>query len=255
MKRRSSWIWTVLILLGGIALLGGILYGLTSYEPEFYSAGATPGEYETTELSAKLITRVQDLKNDIRSKPDWGGSLSETDLNCFFRANLGETGSLTDMLPTGFHSPRIRIVGDTIQLGLRYGSGTFTSIIWVEVRAWLVKDEMNLIALELRGLKAGALPLGCQSLLDQITDLAQESNIEVTWYRHEGNPVGMFRFYADQLRPTTQIHTFRIRDGQIAMAGRTRLENAPALAPSLTPIRSLGSESPAGVPVPPVVRP
>ena len=41
---------------------------------------------------------------------------------------------------------------------------------------------------------------------------------------------------ADQIRPTTQIHTFKIDGGTIAIAGRTRLESAHTTAPGLNPL-------------------
>ena len=229
--RRKSILLTLLILLGAAAFTFGTLYVVLTNEPAFYAAVAEPSGMESGEKSAQFVTRVQDLKNDIRSKPDWGAAFRADDLNSFFRENFSEGGGLTGVLPAGFHSPRVTVEGDRLRLGLRYGQGTFSAVFSVEMRAWLVKDEVNLIALELCSLNAGSMPIGCQSLLDNITEAAHDSNVDVTWYRHDGNPVGLFRFYADQLRPTTQIHTFRVAEGTVTMAGRTRLENVGAQAP------------------------
>jgi hypothetical protein len=236
--RRKSLILTLAILLATAAGVAGVLGVLLKHEPEFYATepvAAPAGWEEVQTQSAILVTRVQDLKNDIRSKPEWGASFRAEDLNCFFRENLSADGGLTDLLPPGCHSPRVTIDGDKIRLGLQYGTGFWSTVIWVEMRAWLVKDETNVIALELCGLRAGALPLGCQSLLDSITEAAHDSNIDVTWYRHNGNPVGIFRFYAGQLQPTTQIHTFRVADGVVTLGGRTRLDTAIAAAPPGVP--------------------
>lgn len=223
--RRKPLLLTTAILSAAAAAVVGVLGLLLKHEPEFYAAHEPYG-CEAQEQSAMLVTRVQDLKNDIRSKAEWGAVFRAEDLNCFFQENLSQGGGLTGVLPKGCHSPRVTINGDRLKLGLQYGSGFWSTVIWLEMRAWLVKDETNLIALELCGLKAGALPLGCQSLLDSISEAAHDSNIDVTWYRNDGNPVGMFRFYADQLRPTTQIHTFRVSDGAVTIAGRTRLDTS-----------------------------
>jgi hypothetical protein len=228
--RRKSLLLTVAILVTAAAGVAGVLGALLKHEPEFYAAGE-PAVPETLTQSAILVTRVQDLKNDIRSKSEWGATFRAEDLNSFFQENLSAGGGLTGVLPKGCHSPRVTIEGDKIRLGLQYGEGFWATVFWVEMRAWLVKDETNVIALELCGLKAGALPLGCQSLLDAITEAAHDSNIEVTWYRHDGNPVGVLRFYADQLQPTTQIHTFRVADGAVTLGGRTRLATSVAAAP------------------------
>ena len=103
--------------------------------------------------------------------------------------------------------------------------------MWVELKVWLVKDEVNLIAVELCGLHAGGLPIGGQSMLDSISEAAHDSNVEVTWYRHGSNTVGLFHFYADQIRPITQIHTLRVADGTITVAGRTKQETPAAGLP------------------------
>lgn len=222
--RRKSVLLTLLILVVTVALVGGGFAAAVKHEPDFYTALPTVTGYDATERSSRLVTHVQDLKNDIRSKADWGAQFTADDLNCFFRENLTETGGLVGVLPQNCHSPRVQIEGETIRVGLRYGTGSVSAVLWLELKAWLVKDEVNLVAVELCGLNAGGLPIGCQSLLDTISEAAHDSNVEVTWYRNNGNPVGLFRFYADQIRPTTQITTLRVADGSITVAGRTKQE-------------------------------
>ena len=64
----------------------------------------------------------------------------------------------------------------------------------------------------------------------RISEAARDSNIEVTWYRNRSNPVGLFKFYADQARPSAQIMTFEVKDGKITVAGRSFDESSPGLA-------------------------
>lgn len=232
--RRKHKLLTLAILLMAVGLVLGILGLMLKVEPDFYEVDSADGG-QSFEQAARLVTRVQDLKNDIRSKAEWGASFRAEDLNAFFSENLSESSGLRDLLPPGCHSPRVKIDDDRIRIGLRYGSGLWSTVLWIDMRAWLVEDETNVIALELRGLRAGVLPMGCQSLLDSLTEVAHDSNIDVTWYRHEGNPVGIFRFYADQLTPTTQIHTFKVADGALTIGGRTRLDaSAGATPPGLS---------------------
>lgn len=237
MRRRLRSILLTVGLLGLVfGVTGGVLGGALKQEPEFYVRLAEAPAWETSERASALLTRVQDLKNDIRAKADWAGTFRGDDLNAFCQENLCAGTAYAGLLPKGFHSPRVVIEGDRVKLGLRYGEGFWSTVLWVELKAWLVKNDTNVIAVELCGLKAGNMSIGCQTLLDSLSEAAHESNIEVTWYRHDGNPVGLFRFYADQLRPTTQIHTFKIDDGKVAVAGRTRLETAQATVPGLNPL-------------------
>ncbi|QEL21124.1 hypothetical protein [Limnoglobus roseus] len=237
MRRRfRSFVLTAGLLTLLLGVVGSVLGSVLKQEPTFYQKLSDLPEWDNGERASGLMTRVQDLKNDVRSKADWAGKFHGDDVNAFCQENLCEGTSYANLLPKGFHSPRVVVEGDHIKLGLRYGHGFWSTVIWIELKAWLVKNDTNVIAVELCGFKAGGLSIGCQTLLDTLSEAAHDSNIEVSWYRHDGNPVGLFRFYADQLRPTTQIHTFKIEEGAITVAGRTRLENAQATAPGLNAV-------------------
>lgn len=223
------------LLLGGVsACLGSILY-LAKREPAFYRDAPSLSEWDAREKSARLLTRMQDLKNEIRSKPEWGDTFTAEDLNCFFRENMSRRGGLCAILPEGFHSPRVAIEGDRLKLGFRYRDGFWSTVVWVELKIWLVANEVNLIAVEVCDLSAGSLPIGSQSILDAISEAARDSNIEVTWYRHKGNPVGLFRLYADQPRPAAQVLTLEVKDGNIVIAGRSFLDQPGAAPVGVTP--------------------
>lgn len=221
MRRRRPLFLALALLLVLFALLGGGLLYAAKREPEFYARTPCPADWDTREKSAKLLTRIQEFKNEIRSKQEWGDMFTADELNCFFLENMGAGGGLGSMLPGKFHSPRVAIDGDRLRLGFKYGHGFWSSVVWVELRVWLVANKSNLLAVEVCDLRAGRLPIGSQSILDGISEAARDSNIEVTWYRHKANPVGLFRFYADQPQPASQILTFDVKDGKIIIAGKT----------------------------------
>lgn len=230
MLRRRSIVLALALLLGGSAVCLGGLLTTVKREPAFYRDAPCPSEWDAREKSARLVTRVQELKNDIRSKPEWGDTFTAEDLNCFFLENMSKPGGLCSMLPTGFHSPRVSIDGDRLRLGFRYRDGFWSTVVWVELKVWLVANETNLIAIEVCDMCAGGLPIGSQSILDAVSEAARDSNVEVTWYRHKGNPVGLFRLYADQPRPAAQVRTLEVNDGKIVVAGRSFLD-LPGAAP------------------------
>lgn len=221
MRRRSLFL-TILILLTAIGLAVGILGLLLKQEPDYYTTESAVGTDATDpQVAADLLTKFGDLKNDIRSKSDWGATFAATELNAFFRDSMSRDNGLGGVLPDGLSDPRVSINGDRFRLAARYGSGFWSSVLSVELRGWLVKDEPNTVALELCGLWAGNLPLGSQSMLDAITEAARDANVVVTWYRNEGHPVGVFRFYADQPQPTTLIRQFKIEDGKVTVVGKS----------------------------------
>jgi hypothetical protein len=222
----------LLIVSAAVTVLGYLL----KREPAFYTAAAPPADYDTREKASRLLTRVQDLKNDIRTKGDWGETFTAEELNCFFAEMMAPGGTFAGLLPKGFHSPRVAIEGDRLKLGFRSGRGFWSTVVSVEFRVWLVADETNLMAVEVCDLRAGRLGIGAQSILDAIGETARESNIDVTWYRHNGNPVGLFRFFPDQPQPVSHVLTLEVRDGSIVVAGKSRADLPSATPAAVTPL-------------------
>ena len=216
--RRRSLVLTFLIVVAAVGVIGGGVAALLKREPDFYADRID--ETDPT-LGPRVLTRFGELKNDIRSKDEWHATFTAAELDAFCRETLGRGGSLAGVLPDGLTDPRVSVDGDRVRVAARYGAGLWSTVLSVEMRAWLVKDETNTIALELVGLWAGGLPLGTQSVLDSITESARGANVMATWYRYDGHPVGIFRLYADQVRPTTQISRFTVRDGQLTLTGRS----------------------------------
>jgi hypothetical protein len=222
-------------LLALVLLLGaGAFAYFLKREPAFYTAAAKQGDFDTSDKAYSLLMRVQDLKNDIRTMSKWGETFTAEDLNCFFSVMMAEKGSFTGLLPGGFHSPRVAIDGDRLKIGFRYGRGFWSTVIWVELRVWLVADETNLMAIEVCDLRAGKLGIGTQTILDSIGDAARGSNIDVTWYRHNGNAVGLFRFFPDQPRPASQVLTLDVKDNKIVIAGQS-ISAEPIAIPQIKP--------------------
>src|SRR2546429_4108656 len=114
--RRKSVLLTGGIVLAAAAAVAGVLGLLLKHEPEFYAV-EEPAVWEAQEKSSILVTRVQDLKNDIRSKPEWGATFRAEDLNCFFCENLSASGGLTGGVPEGGPPPPVALGGGRVKLG------------------------------------------------------------------------------------------------------------------------------------------
>lgn len=237
MRRRRPMFVALALLAAFAGLASGALVFTAKRDPAFYTTAANrPTDYDSHELAGKLLTRVLDLQNDIRAKEEWGDTFTAEELNCFFAENMGPKDGLCELLPKGLHSPRIAIEGDRLKLGVRYREGFWSTVIWLEVKIWLVADQVNVAAVEVCDLKAGKLPFGSQSILDKIGDVARESSMEVTWYRNRSHPVGLFKFFAKQPRPTSQVLTLEVKDGKLTIAGRSFLDTVPAAPAGVNPL-------------------
>lgn len=233
--RRRSVLVTLLILGTTLGVVAGGLGVLLKREPAFYTAALETNGPDDPVIAAEVVTRFGDLMNDIRNKPEWGATFAADELNALFRESLCPGGSFAKSLPGHVHAPRVSVDGDRVRLAARYGEGFRSTVVSVELRAWLVANETNTLAVELCGMWAGGLPLGVQSLLDDISEAARGRNVTVTWYRHDGHPVGLFRLYADQVRPTTQVRRLKIEDGRLTVAGKSLLDLTATAPPPPSP--------------------
>ncbi len=230
--RRRSVLFALLLVVAVGAAVAGVLGFLAKQEPAFYTAD--PGDELTdVQTASQVLTRFSDLMQDVRLKSDWKGSFTAPELNAFLRENLRESGWLAGVLPPELHAPRVAIDGDRVKVAGRVGDGLWSTVVSAELRVWLVKDEINTVAVELVGMHAGALPVELQWFrsLDAIAEAVQERNADVSWYRHDGHLVGVFRLYADQPRPPTQLQIVKVADGRVSVAGRSTVDAIAPLGP------------------------
>ena len=54
---------------------------------------------------------------------------------------------------------------------------------------------------------------------EAISEAARQLNLEVTWYRHDGNPVAIVRYREEQIRPGLQLERLELRQGQLYIQG------------------------------------
>jgi hypothetical protein len=118
---------------------------------------------------------------------------------------------------------------DKIRLAFRYGTPPWSTVISIDFRVWLAPKECNVVVLELQSLHAGSLPISAQSLLEQLSEIIRKRNVDVTWYRHNGNPAAVLRFLTDQPRATVQLRQLELGNGMLRLAGQS-LEGVPTAA-------------------------
>ncbi|MFO0841243.1 MAG: hypothetical protein U0797_02445 [Gemmataceae bacterium] len=167
----------------------------------------------------------------------WFGEFSDERINSYLDEEFMRCGLGGKVLPDGVSEPRVIFDDDRLQLAFRYRSRLINTVVSISARVWLPKAETNVVAVQLQGVRAGALPFTAQWLLERVSDSARQNGIEVNWYRHEGHPVALLRFQADQARPTLQLTAIQIEHGKITIHGRSAEERA-ALA---SPRRSIAS--------------
>jgi hypothetical protein len=222
MSRKSFVLGLALL----VVLVGGTVAALALlvlHVPEDYRlSGVPPGEARQQNSQAFLAECVN-LYNGMKNDRAWQEKFTDAQINSYFDEDFVRSGFSEQFLPQAISNPRITISADRIRLAFRYGTEPWCStVVTLDFRVWLCPQETNVVALELQSLRAGSLPITAQSLLERISEVVRrQQDVEVTWYRLNGNPVALVRFQATQPRPTVRLERLELSDGQIVIGGRS----------------------------------
>jgi hypothetical protein len=215
------------VALGG--LVAGALFLLVRHEPDFYRRAALPPGLERAKFSQEFYGEVMNLFDELQGEHEWHSTFTESQINSYLDEDFVRSHINDRLLPEGVSEPHVAIQPDRLRIAFRYGSGSWSAIVSLDLRLWLAPRDPNMVAMELEGLYAGSLPMSPQWLLDRVTDAADRNNIKLTWYRHDGNPVALLRFQADRERPTLMLKRLELQQGKIVVSGRST-EVAPLKA-------------------------
>jgi hypothetical protein len=228
MRRRSFWLAIIIVILL-VAGAGSALAVLVGHEPSFYHRCAIPPGPERAKLSGEFVNEFTNrLLGGVLDKRQWDARFNEQQINSYFQEDFLTKHNEENPLPAGMTEPRIALDNDRVRFGFRYGTGTWSTVVTLDLRVWLVVKEVNTIALEFRSLHAGAIPISAQWLLERVSESARLRDIEVTWYRNQGRPVLVLRFQAQRTSPTFQLLKLKIQDGMLLIEGRS-LDTTPLL--------------------------
>jgi hypothetical protein len=226
MSRKS-----VLLGLGILLLLAGTvgtaLLLLLRHEPHFYRRAAVPPGPERRAMGAECLSKTGTFLSSIQGNPTWHETFSEEQINSFLEEDFVRSEAKRLTLPEHITDPRVTFEPGRIRLGFRYHLGRFSTVVSIDMRVWLAKDDPNVAALEIQGMRAGALPVSAQSILERLSDAAESNNVKLSWYRHNGNPVAVLRFQSEDSRTTIVLENLDLQDGKIYIRGQSLEPGAP----------------------------
>jgi hypothetical protein len=224
MRRLSLWIAVGMLALsaGGIV---AALVAMTQHVPAFYQRASVATEQQRKEYRNSFVTKYGSIREDINgglgTPLRWRHPFTEAEVNAFFADNFFGLEEAKELLPEGASQPRIEIDQDRIRLGFRYENFLCSTIISIDFSVWLPQGQPNVVVVELQGLHAGALPISAQSLLEDISTTLTRQRIQLSWYRHHGNPTAVLKFPSDEPRPTAVLQKINLKPGILEIVGRS----------------------------------
>jgi hypothetical protein len=219
MRRRSLFL-ALLVVVALVGLVAATLALLVRHEPTYYRRAAIPRSKQRYDWSRGFCEEFTQLCNALqRDDIPWSAQFAAEQINGFLQEEFVDSGIDEKMLPDKVSDPRVAIDTDRFRLGFRYGYGSWSAIITIDMRLWVAQGEPNTVGLELVSLHAGALRINAQSLLEHVSEAARRSGVDVSWYRHDGHPVALLRFGPDQPRTTVHLRHVELQPGRLVIQG------------------------------------
>ncbi|HEX3314551.1 MAG TPA: hypothetical protein VHR72_06635 [Gemmataceae bacterium] len=213
-----------LFVLGGLLVVSLLATAaiLIVHVPTFHIRADEPAGNSRDEASSEFFLRASSfLATFSGGKGQWTYSFTQKQFNSFFQEDFIRFGDADRFRNVGFTEPRVEFDEDRIRLAFRYGEGKWSTILSYEVKAWVSSSEPNVIVVEFLRCRAGALPAPTQQVFQELTELAQQHNIDIDWYRHATHPVAVVHFQVDRARPTAQISSLKASPGKLTITGVT----------------------------------
>ena len=207
-----------------LAIGGGIAWWAvqqTHYVPEFYAQATERLPEETVEASLRLEQDVEKLRNDAARLGSWRATFSDSTINAWLVEELPKR--FPKLQARGVQDPRIVIEDGRILAAARYKDRRWDTVISFEVVVELT-EEANMLALRLKNLRAGALPLPLEKFQKGITKEAAKGDIDVRWDMTDGGPIALVtvpREHPGYVASPVIVESLKLKDGWLELAGHT----------------------------------
>ncbi len=234
-RTGSSWVGIVLTVAAsagaGLGFAAWWAMSQTSYVPDFYERAKLQTPAKVAEASRRLETDVQQLQDDAARRGTWRAAFSDDEINAWLIQELPT--KFPKLLAKGASEPRVLIGDDRILAAVRYKDRHFDTIISCEVTAELT-EEPNMLAIRVRNLRAGALPLPLHQFIKGISKEAASGGVDIRWDMTDDGPVALVAVPSEHpayAHKPVIVESVKLIDGQLLLAGHTGPEARDAYKP------------------------
>jgi hypothetical protein len=191
--------------------------------PEFYAQSLSPeiSRSEQEQLGDDLEREALELRNRTTRVGQWEAVFSDQEVNAWLAVDLVENHPRA--LPADLTAPRVKITEGQLQLACRYRGDPVETVVSILAEAYLT-DKPNQLAVRIRSVRAGVIPLPLKRFLDRVSDVARDNRLPLLWSQQEGDPVALLQIptkYEGLADKNFLVETLELREGELYLAGHT----------------------------------
>jgi hypothetical protein len=185
----------------------------------FYAAAIEAPPQKLADDSREMESRVAALYSDATPAGQWHAVFTDDEVNGWLAVALAE--KFPTLLPPEVSDPRVAFVDGKVLIGFHWRGQRLDAVVSVEAEAAMAEDEV--LAVRLRGARAGSLPLPLADIVEQMSLGATQIECPLTWTHEDGDPVALLptedAFSTPELR--RQLKNIEVRDGELLLSGAT----------------------------------
>ncbi len=208
-------------------------YQATQSVPTFYEAALQTEPNAHEEAGNELERQVLELHNEVLRKGTWQATFTDAQINGWLAADLPV--KFPNTLPPDVDAPRVAIQENLVQVACRYHGPQMKTVISLAASIYLT-DEPNVVAIRVNRAYAGAMPVPLAAFLDDVSQKAHESEIELRWTQIGDDPVALVKIptvHEDYAHGEVHIRTVELRDGEVYLSGNTDAQEVAGTATAL----------------------
>jgi hypothetical protein len=199
-----------------LLILVGVYWAIQQ-APEFYEKTLQADPVQQAAASNQMLQQATALASNTRTRGPWRALFTADQINGWLAVDLVKNHPTT--LPPGISDPRLQICPNQLALACRYQGHGIRTVLWLTLDAYLA--EPNVIALRIKKVRVGWLPLPLGNVLDAISRAARERNLPLRWTQADGDPVALITIPPEHDRKIVRIETLKLGDNAILLTGKT----------------------------------
>ena len=189
--------------------------------PDFYTQALAKPAAEPAKAAYKFEQDVLELRNDVRREGNWQATFTAEEINGWLATDLPV--KFPKALPSNVSDPRVAISPEMIQVACKYADSQFNSVVSIGAQPKMTA-EPNVIAIRIKQVRAGTLPVPLANFLEQISEHTARAGVPLRWGEEEGDPVAYITLPMNQPEfqgKTLRVETVELKEGALVVAGKT----------------------------------
>lgn len=210
-----------------VLLMAGllVLLVLLSWTPQFYAEAEQAAGPEREQDAKQFLNRASQLANDVRHQERWEAVFTEEQINAWLAEEYAELASrYATVESAGLEAPRVSLGTGEVLVGITRRGRLLSLVVWAQAQIWVA--EPGIVAVRVRELRVGALPLPINQIRELAETVAQRGRATIEWRQMEGDPVALVSLdMHDALRELRRIDVgggrFRVSSAEASLAAES----------------------------------